>query len=288
MVMWLRTLVLFGGLCAGTALPAASLEQSLGEAQARLDELGKLIAEKPAALRVRLPNSRDWESLEASGLAPMCRKPVLVRPAAPVRAMTQCVGMHLGQRGLMQVTASIFWTHDQRWQHGHVLRLQTKSMLRGEGRLDDADLVSAQPVVQAMAGADADELKQLQQLWDELRKQHLPAPPEGEWGASTPWPDGLVALHGDGRLKLAGNRLAGLRAWQDWWAAQPRAEGVAAVVGVRRQLGGKSPALQLAELSLAGTPFAAVLLPVGQQPGEEFALWHDDNWQLLMVRTDGK
>lgn len=65
-------------------------------------------------------------------------------------------------------------------------------------------------------------------------------------------------------------------------------ENVTALVGVDLQLGGKSPALQLGEFTLGQTPFAVVVLPADQQPRDEPALWRDDSWQLLMVRTDGK
>lgn len=287
-MMWLRIGLLLGCLFGSSITQAAGLGSSIGDAHVLLDELRKLIVEKPAKLRVRLPNSTEWQSLESLGLAPACQAPVLVSPAAPPRALTQCGGMHMTERGLVWMTASIFWTHDRAWEHGRVLRLQVKGFARQSNQTDDADLIKDQAVVQAMAGADTRELAQLAKLWEALQEQRLPTPAEGSWGAPEPWPAGLLALHGDGRIKLAGSRLAGLQAWQSWWAAQPRPEGVSALVGVEMQLGGKSPALQLGELTLAQTPFSVVLLPADQQPSDERALWRDENWQLLMVRSDGK
>ncbi|WP_277373330.1 hypothetical protein [Pseudomonas sp. AA-38] len=286
--MWLRIGLLLGCLFSSSLTQAADLDDSIGDANALLDELRRLIADKPAKLRVRLPNSTKWESLESLGLAPACRAPVLVRPSAPPRALTQCGGMQMTKQGPVWITASIFWTHDHAWELGQVLRLQVTSLTRQSNHTDDADLSKEPPMIQALAAAESPELEKLADLWGTLQQQRLPARPDDQWGAPEPWPKDLLALHEDGRVKLSGLHLAGLHTWQSWWADQPRTEGISALVGVEILLGGKSPALQLGELSLAQTPFAMVLLPADQQPSEELPLWQDENWQLLMVRTDGK
>ena len=287
-MMWSRIGLLIGCLFSCSLTQADDLENSIGRANALLDDLHRLIAENPAKLRIRLPNSTEWVNLQPLGLAPACHAPVLVRPSAPQRAVTLCSGMHMTERGPVWMNASIFWTHNNGWELGQVLRLQVKSLTRQNSQTDDADLSKEPPMIQALAAAESPELKKLAGLWATLQKQRLPARTDNHWGASEPWPMNLLALHEDGRVKLSGLRLAGLHAWQSWWAEQPRMEGIRALVGVEIQHGGKSPALQLGELSLAKVPFAVVLLPADQQPSEELPLWQDENWQLLMVRTDGK
>jgi hypothetical protein len=287
-MMWLRIGLLLGCLFGSSITPATDLDDSIAHANALRDELRRLIADKPAKLRVRLPNSTKWQSLESLGFAPACRAPVLVRPSAPPRALTQCGGMQMTKQGPVWMTASIFWTYDNGWELGQVLRLQVKSLTRQSNNTDDADLSKEPPMIQALAAAESPELEKLAGLWGTLQQQRLPARPDAPWGAPEPWPTDLLALHEDGRVKLSGLHLAGLHAWQSWWANQPRSEGVSALVGVEALQGGKSPALQLGELSLAQIPFVVVLLPADQQPRDEQALWHDESWQLLMVRTDGK
>lgn len=287
-MMWLRIGLLLGCLLSTSISQADDLDSSIGNANALLDDLHRLIAENPAKLRVRLPNSTEWVNLKPLGLAPACLAPVLVRPSAPQRALTQCSGMQMTKLGPVFMTASIFWTYDNGWELGQVLRLQVKGFTRESNHTDDADLSKEPPMIQALAAAESPELKKLAGLWATLQKQRLPARTDKQWGASEPWPMNLLALHEDGRVKLSGLRLAGLHTWQSWWAEQPRTEGIRALVGVEIQQGGKSPALQVGELSLAKVPFAVVLLPADQQPSEELPLWQDENWQLLMVRTDGK
>lgn len=286
--MWIRIGLVLGCLFGNSIAQAAGLDSSIGEADARLEELRRLIAEKPDRLRVRLPNSREWQSLESLGLAPTCRAPVLVRLAAPLRAFTQCGGIEVTEEGVRWMTTSIFWTHDRTWEHGRMLHMQVRSFARQSRPTDDVDLRAESPLVKALVDARPVELEKLAELWATLRQQPLPARPDGQWGGSESWPTGLLALHTDGRIKLAGSNLAGLHAWQVWWASQPRTENVTALVGVDLQLGGKSPAFQLGEFTLGQTPFAVVVLPADQQPRDEPALWRDDSWQLLMVRTDGK
>lgn len=286
--MWIRIGLVLGCLFASSIAQAAGLDSSVGEADARLKELRQLIAEKPESLQVLLPNSREWKSLASLGLAPSCRAPVLVSPTAPLQALTHCSGVQMTDSGAVWTMVSIFWTHDRRWEKGRALRLQSRSLVRQGAPTDDADLRTETPLIRALAGADLRELDLLAGLWASLRQQPLPARPDGPWGAAESWPSGLVALHADGRIKLAGSNLAGLHAWQSWWATQPKPQGVSALVGVDLQLEGKTPALQLGELTLSRAPFAVVLLPADQQPRDERALWRDENWQLLMVRTDGK
>ena len=287
-MMWFRIGLLLGCLFATSISQADDLDSSIGNANALLDDLHRLIAENPAKLRVRLPNSTEWVNLKSLGLAPACLAPVLLRPSAPQRALTQCSGMQMTKLGPVFMTASIFWTYDNGWELGQLLRLQAKGFTRESNHTDDADLSKEPPMIQALAGAESSELKKLAGLWATLQKQRLPARTDKQWGASEPWPMNLLALHEDGRVKLSGLRLAGLHAWQSWWAEQPRTEGIRTLVGVEIQQGGKSPALQVGELSLAKVPFAVVLLPADQLPSEELPLWQDENWQLLMVRTDGK
>lgn len=112
-----------------------------------------------------------------------------------------------------------------------MLHMQVRSFARQSRPTDDVDLRAESPLVKALVDARPVELEKLAELWATLRQQPLPARPDGQWGASESWPTGLLALHTDGRIKLAGSNLAGLHAWQAWWASQPRTENVTALVG---------------------------------------------------------
>lgn len=275
--------------CCG-ALRAQSLSQSIGQAEVLLAQLHKQIHHQPESLQVKLPARNRRHSLKELGLHPLCQPPVLVRAAPPVRAMSQCMGMEYGSGGMTQVQAAIFWDHGgSAWQSGRILRLQLNDLrrIRTEPQ-EDAALDSEQAMVQGMAQASAQELQQLDRIWRSLVDTPLEEWPGWQDGMPEAWPEDLLALHRDGRLRLSGSRLRGLHAWQAWWAPLAKPAAVEALVGVKSRLEGVVPALQLAELQLGGRPFAMVLLPANRQPTEARALWSDRQWQLLMVRLDAR
>ncbi|QKE65568.1 hypothetical protein HNE05_20125 [Aquipseudomonas campi] len=275
--------------CCGT-LRAESLGKSIGEAEALLAQLQKQIAGKPESLRVKLPARNQHHSLKELGLHPLCQPPVLVRAAPPVRAMSQCMGMQFSGGGMTQVQAAIFWDHSgSAWQSGRVLRMQVNDLRRMRTEpLEDVALDSEQAMVQGMAQATAQELQQLDRVWRSLVDTPLEEWPGWQAGMPEAWPEDLLALHRDGRLRLSGSRLRGLHAWQAWWTPLAKPAAVEALVGVPSRLEGVVPALQLAELQLGGRPFAMVLLPANRQPTQAHALWSDRQWQLLMVRLDAR
>lgn len=275
--------------CCGVAR-AQSLGHSIGQAEALLAQLHQQIHHQPESLQVKLPARNQRHSLKELGLYPLCRPPVLVRAAPPVRAMSQCMGMEATGGGLTQVQAAIFWDHGgSGWQNGRVLRLQLNDLRRMHIEpQEDASLDSEQAMVQAMAQASPQELQQLDSVWQSLVDTPIEEWPGWQEGAPEAWPKDLLALHRDGRLRLSGSRLSGLHAWQAWWTALAKPAVVEALVGVPSRLEGVVPALQLAELQLGGRSFAMVLLPANRQPTQARALWSDRQWQLLMVRLDSR
>lgn len=275
--------------CCG-ALSAQSLSHSIDQADVLLAQLHQQIHNQPESLQVKLPTRDQRHSLKELGLHPLCRPPVMVRAAPPVRAMSQCMGMEFGNGGMIQVQVAIFWDHNgSAWQSGRVLRMQVNDLrrMRNEPQ-QDAALENEQAMVQAMAQASPQELQALERVWQSLAAMPLEEWPGWQDGAPAAWPEDLLALHRDGRLRLSGSRLGGLHAWQAWWAALAKPAAVEALVGVKSRLDGVVPALQLAELQLAERPFAVVLLPANRQPTEARPLWSDRQWQLLMVRLDAR
>ncbi|VXC18346.1 conserved exported hypothetical protein [Pseudomonas sp. 8AS] len=283
-----RWLLLCACLACCGALRAQSLSHSIGQADVLLAQLYQQIHKQPESLQVKLPARNQRHSLKELGLYPLCRPPVLVRAAPPVRAMSQCMGMESSGGGLTQVQAAIFWDHSgNAWQSGRMLRLQLKDLTRYRTEpQNDAALENEQAMVQAMAQASPEELQALERVWQNLSAMPLEEWPGWQDGAPEAWPEDLLAMHRDGRLRLSGSRLGGLHAWQAWWAALAKPATVEALVGVKSRLDGVVPALQLAELQLAERPFAVVLLPASRQPTQARALWSDRQWQLLMVRLD--
>lgn len=272
------------------ALRAQSLGHSIGQAEVLLAQLHQQIHKQPESLQVKLPTGNQRHSLKELGLYPLCRPPALVRAAPPVRAMSLCMGMESSGGSLTQVQAAIFWDHSgSAWQSGRMLRLQLNDLrrMRTEPQ-EDVTLDSEQPLVQGMAQATAQELQQLESVWQGLVDTPLEEWPGWQEGMPEAWPEDLLALHRDGRLRLSGARLRGLQAWQAWWAPLAKPAAVEALVGVPSRLEGVVPALQLAELQLGGRPFAMVVLPASRQPTDAQALWSDRRWQLLMVRLDSR